>query len=48
LRESLSLGEGSPVIFFIRPISLSIILLTILIVVVPIILDRRKRKRAAA
>jgi putative tricarboxylic transport membrane protein len=48
LRESLSLGEGSPVIFFIRPISLSIILLTILIVVVPIILDRRKGKRAVA
>jgi putative tricarboxylic transport membrane protein len=47
LRESLSLGEGSPVIFFIRPISLSIILLTILIVVIPIILDRQKRKRAA-
>ena len=48
LRESLSLGEGSPVIFFIRPISLCIILLTILIVVVPVILDRRKSKRAAA
>ncbi|MGD8609472.1 MAG: tripartite tricarboxylate transporter permease, partial [Desulfobacterales bacterium] len=47
LRESLSLGEGSPVIFFTRPISLSIILLTIIIIVIPIILDRQKRKRAA-
>jgi putative tricarboxylic transport membrane protein len=45
LRESLSLGEGSPVIFFTRPISLAIILLTVTIIVIPLLLDRRKRKR---
>jgi putative tricarboxylic transport membrane protein len=44
LRESLSLGEGSPVIFLARPLSASIILLTALIIVVPLILDRRKKK----
>ncbi|MGD2269881.1 MAG: tripartite tricarboxylate transporter permease [Desulfobacterales bacterium] len=48
LRESLSLGEGSPVIFFTRPISLGIILLTVTIVVVPLVLDRQKRKQTAS
>ena len=46
LRESLSLGEGNPVIFLTRPISMGIILLTVSIVVVPLVLDRQKRKRA--
>lgn len=45
LRESLSLGEGSPLIFLARPISMGIILLTGLIIVVPLILDWRKRKQ---
>jgi putative tricarboxylic transport membrane protein len=45
LRESLSLGEGNPVIFLTRPISVVIILLTVLIIVVPLILDWRKREQ---
>jgi putative tricarboxylic transport membrane protein len=46
LRESLSLGEGSPAIFLTRPISIGIILLTALIIVVPLILDRRRNKQS--
>ncbi len=42
LRESLSLGEGNPLIFITRPISLTLIILTILIVVIPFYKDRRK------
>jgi putative tricarboxylic transport membrane protein len=44
LRESLSLGDGNPLIFLTRPISLAMIILTVLIVVVPVYKDRRKRK----
>ena len=47
LRESLSLGEGSPAIFLTRPISIGIILLTALIIVVPLILDRRRKKQSS-
>ena len=42
LRESLSLGEGNPLIFLIRPISLTLIILTILIVIIPFYKDWRK------
>jgi putative tricarboxylic transport membrane protein len=42
LRESLSLGDGNPLIFLTRPISLAMIILTLLIVVVPVYKDRRK------
>ncbi len=41
LRESLSIGDGNPLIFFTRPISLALIALTLLIVVVPLYRDRR-------
>ena len=42
LRESLSIGDGNPLIFLSRPISLALIILTVLIVVVPFYKDRRK------
>ncbi len=44
LRESLSLGEGNPGIFFARPISLGLILAAFLVIVLPLILDRRKAR----
>jgi len=47
LRESLSLGEGSPAIFLTRPISIGIILLTALIIIVPLILDWRRKKQSS-
>jgi putative tricarboxylic transport membrane protein len=47
LRESLSIGEGNPLIFLTRPISLALIILTILIVVIPLVRDHRRRRRAA-
>ena len=43
LRESLSIGDGNPLIFLTRPISLAVIMLTVLIVVIPLYQDRRKR-----
>ena len=46
LRQSLSLGDGNPLIFLKRPISLVLIILTVLIVVIPLYRDRRKMKRA--
>ncbi len=45
LRESLSLGEGNPLIFLTRPISLMLIILTILIVTIPFYKDWRKSIR---
>ncbi|MBW2427810.1 MAG: tripartite tricarboxylate transporter permease [Deltaproteobacteria bacterium] len=42
LRESLSIGDGNPLIFLTRPISLTLIILTVLIVVIPVYRDRRK------
>ena len=45
LRESLSIGDGNPLIFLTRPISLTVIILTVLIVVIPLYQDRRKRRR---
>jgi len=44
LRESLSIGDGNPLIFLTRPISLVLILLTVLIVVLPLYQDRRKKR----
>jgi len=43
LRESLSIGDGNLLIFLTRPISLAVIMLTVLIVVIPLYQDRRKR-----
>ncbi len=51
LRESLSLGQGNPAIFLTRPITLGILILTILIVAVPLFMDWKKasaRKALAA
>ena len=45
LRESLSIGEGNPLIFFTRPISLALIILTILIAAVPVYKDRRRARQ---
>jgi putative tricarboxylic transport membrane protein len=45
LRESLSIGEGNPVIFFTRPISLTLIILTVLIVLIPLYKDWRQVRR---
>jgi putative tricarboxylic transport membrane protein len=44
LRESLSIGDGNPLIFLTRPISMALIILTVLIVAVPIYKDRKKNK----
>jgi putative tricarboxylic transport membrane protein len=44
LRESLSIGDGNPLIFLTRPISLVLIFLTVLIVVLPLYQDRRKKR----
>jgi len=44
LRESLSIGDGNPLIFFTRPISLALMILTLLIVVVPLYQDRRRAR----
>ena len=46
LRESLSLGEGNPVIFLTRPISLGLFIATLLVMIVPLILDRRRGRAA--
>jgi putative tricarboxylic transport membrane protein len=51
LRESLSLGQGNPAIFLTRPITLGILILTVLIVAVPLFMDWKKasaRKALAA
>ena len=45
LRESLSNGDGNPLIFITRPISLAFIILTVLIVAIPFYKDRRKKIR---
>jgi putative tricarboxylic transport membrane protein len=45
LRQSLSLGDGNPLIFLSRPISLTLIILSVLIVVIPIYKDRKKIKK---
>jgi len=42
LRQSLSLGDGNPLIFFTRPISLVLIILSVLIVVIPVYKDRKR------
>lgn len=44
LRESLSIGDGNPLIFFTRPISLALMILTLLIVVVPLYRGRRRAR----
>jgi putative tricarboxylic transport membrane protein len=47
LCESLNIGEGNPLIFLTRPISLALIILTIFILVIPLYNDRRKTRRKA-
>lgn len=42
LRESLSIGDGNPLIFLTRPISLSLIIVSAVIVFIPIYKKRRK------
>ena len=42
LRQSLSLGDGNPLIFLTRPISLALIILSVLIVVIPVYKDRKR------
>lgn len=44
LRESLSIGDGNPMIFFTRPLSLALMILTALAVIIPLILDWRKTR----
>jgi putative tricarboxylic transport membrane protein len=44
LRESLSIGDGNPLIFLTRPISLALIVASMLVVIVPIALDRRSKR----
>jgi putative tricarboxylic transport membrane protein len=46
LRESLSIGDGNPMIFLTRPISLGLIIAAALIVIIPLILDRRRAHAA--
>lgn len=46
-RQALSLGDGSLWIIFQRPISLFLIVLTILTILVPLVLDARKAKKEA-
>jgi len=46
LRQSLSLGDGSPMIFLSRPISLGLILAAGLIIVIPLVVDRRRKAKA--
>lgn len=46
LRQSLSLGDGSPMIFLTRPISLGLILAAGLIIVIPLVVDRRRKAKA--
>ena len=45
LRESLSLGDGNPLIFLTRPISAGLFAATALIILIPLILDRRKGRQ---
>lgn len=47
MRESLSMSDGNPAIFITRPITLGFVLASLLVVVIPLILDRRKKLRAA-
>ncbi len=42
LRQSLSLGDGNPLIFLSRPLSLGLMLASVLVIVVPLALDRRQ------
>lgn len=47
MRESLSMSNGNPAIFVTRPISLGFVLACLLVIVIPLLLDRRKKARAA-
>ncbi|NNG01516.1 MAG: hypothetical protein HKM93_19165 [Desulfobacteraceae bacterium] len=47
LRESLSIGQGDPMIFVTRPISLFLVVMTLLIIVVPLFFDHRRRASEA-
>jgi putative tricarboxylic transport membrane protein len=45
LRQTLSLGEGSLMILFQRPICLVLLVLTVLTIAVPLIRDTRKARQ---
>ena len=45
LRESLSIGDGNPLVFFTRPISLGLMIASALIVAIPFIMDYRKQRK---
>jgi len=45
LRESLSLGDGNPLIFLSRPISLGLVLASVAVVVIPLLMERAKKKK---
>jgi putative tricarboxylic transport membrane protein len=45
LRESLSLGDGSPLIFFERPITVFILILTAATIFIPLVKDRMRDRR---
>jgi putative tricarboxylic transport membrane protein len=47
LRQSLSLGDGNPVIFLTRPISLGLIIASALLIVIPLLIDRRRARAFA-
>lgn len=48
LRESLSIGDGNPLIFLTRPISLGLVICTGLIILVPVYMDWRRSKLTEA
>ncbi len=43
LRQSLSLSQGNPLIFFTRPISLAILIASFMVIILPVIRDRWRR-----
>lgn len=47
LRESLSLGDGNPLIFLSRPISLGLMVASALLIVIPLLMDRRRLRPSA-
>jgi putative tricarboxylic transport membrane protein len=47
LRQSLSLGDGNPLIFLTRPISLGLIIASALLIVIPLLLDRMRARASA-
>ena len=48
LRETLSLGDGSLMILFGRPICLFLVIMTLLTIVIPFMIDARKTRQKNA